>query len=278
MAVDEVELTFHATGVHGGAVNDLQADELRILDNGTQVEKILAFRKAEDLPIRAGLLIDTSESMANHIGLDRAIAAKLAQRLNRQQGDQAFAMDFGYGSEVKQDWTTNGNAVTFAIQSASAGHQSSLHGTAIFDALFRACFHQMSRIDRSASGNFLVLFSDGEDNASHTSLPEAVDACQHAHTAVYVFRAAQAGTASTGPGTLAEIARETGGRVFHDDDVDAEIDKDIAAMEAEQRSRYWLVYRPGELKRDGAFHPVTVLGPDRVKSIEVRNGYYAPQP
>src|SRR5271163_1815967 len=87
VAVDEVDLTFHAADAHGLAVNDLKLEELSLLDNGQPPAKILAFESLQDLPIRAGILLDTSASMDEHRGGDRAIAIKYAQRLLRQQTD-----------------------------------------------------------------------------------------------------------------------------------------------------------------------------------------------
>src|ERR1700744_947698 len=64
VAVDEVSLTFHAADPHGLPVNDLKLDELSLLDNGKPPQRILAFQSLRDFPIRAGILMDTSESMA----------------------------------------------------------------------------------------------------------------------------------------------------------------------------------------------------------------------
>jgi hypothetical protein len=75
---------------------------------------------------------------------------------------------------------------------------------------------------------------------------------------------------------LAELADQTGGRVFHVDDVDAGIDGDLRIIETNTRNQYRIAYKPAELKHDGAFHEIELVGPDRVKSITVRSGYYAP--
>src|ERR1700743_2183665 len=93
--VDEVNLTFHAVDAHGLPVNDLVLDELRLLDNGKAPRRILAYDSLQDRAIRAGLLIDTSKSMEQDLPGVRAIALQYAQKMFRQQTDQAFVMDFG---------------------------------------------------------------------------------------------------------------------------------------------------------------------------------------
>lgn len=275
VSVDEVSLTFHAADVHGLPINDLKLDELSLLDDGKAPRRILAFRSLQDYPIRAGILIDTSESMEQHLPGNRAISIKYAERLLRQTTDQAFVMDFGTISNVTQPWTSDPVALTAGIHRATAGRENPLGGTAIFDTVFRACFSEFGKIDHAASGNFILLFSDGEDNASHTSLKEAVDICQRSNTAIYAFRAeAQPNFFSTGPKALAELASETGGRVFHDDDSEAGIYDDLRTIETDLRNQYLLIYKPAELRHDGSFHHIELKASERVDSIKVRSGYY----
>jgi len=274
VSVDEVSLTFHAADAQGLPVNDLKLDELSLLDNGKPPRRILAFDFLQNYPIRAGILMDTSESMREHLAGNRAISIQYAQRLLRQQTDQAFIMDFGYASKMTQPWTSDPAALTAGIHRLTAGSANPLGGTALFDTIFRACFYEFGKIDHAASGNFILLFSDGEDNTSHTSLKEAVDACQRANTAIYAFRAEPELSYSSGPKTLAELASETGGRVFFGDDSEAAIYNDLRTIEADLRNQYRLVYNPAELRHDGSFHHIELKAPERVDSIHIRSGYY----
>jgi VWFA-related protein len=272
--VDEVSLTFHAADAHGLPVNDLKLDELSVLDNGRSPRRIVAFHSLQDFPIRAGLLMDTSRSMQEYISRNRAISIEYAQRLRT---DQAFVMDFDSQSGVVQPWTSDAVALTAGIRRFTADGQSRTGGTAIFDSIYRACFNQFRTLDSTDSGNFILLFTDGEDNASRTSLDEAVAMCQRTNTAIHIFRAEPETGFSTGSRTLAELASKSGGRVFYDDDSDAAIYSDLQIIEANLRNQYRLVYTPAELKRDGSFHRVELKAPQRVGSIAIRAGYYAPR-
>jgi VWFA-related protein len=278
VSVDEVILTFNADDANGLPVNDLKLDEVRLLDNGRPSGKVLAFQLLADAPIRAGILIDTSESMLSHIARDRAIAIQYVQRLLRQQTDRAFVADFVRRDRVLEPWTSDPSALAAAVRRASAGAGSLSHGTAIFDTVYRACLHQFGEIDHAASGNFILLFSDGEDNASDRSLQDAVDMCQRSNTAIYAFRAEDQPGFSLGPQTLAQLTAQTGGRVFRDDDDDAAIRDDLHIIEANLRNQYRLVYRPVDLQHDGSFHRITLIAPDRVKRVNIRSGYYAQKP
>jgi VWFA-related protein len=275
VAVDEVSLTFHAADAHGLAVNDLKLDELSLLDNGRPPRRIVDFHLTQDEAIRAGILIDTSESMERELAASKSISIRVAQGMLRQPTDQAFVMDFGYVSKITQPWSSDAASLTAGVRQAVAGRENPLGGTALFDAVFRACFNEFGKVDHAASGNFVLLLSDGEDNASHTSLAEVVDICQRANTAIYAFRGEpNPSLYSSGPKALADLAAQTGGRVFPANDSDAEIDADLRTIESDLRSQYWLVYNPAELKHDGEFHRIELRTPGRVETVAIRSGYY----
>jgi Ca-activated chloride channel homolog len=95
---------------------------------------------------------------------------------------------------------------------------------------------------------------------------------------VYVFRAPTSpGTYSTGPQTLTDLAAQTGGRIFHWDDSPAAIYEDLRTIDAGLRNQYRIVYKPAEIAHNGSFHRIELEFPDRVRSLTVRSGYYAPR-
>lgn len=81
---------------------------------------------------------------------------------------------------------------------------------------------------------------------------------------------------STGPKTLADLAVNTGGRVFPADAAPDAIWNDLKTIESEMRNQYRLVYTPANLKHDGSYHEIDLQPPDRVDRFDVRSGYYAP--
>jgi Ca-activated chloride channel homolog len=275
VSVDEVDLTFHAEDAHGLPVNDLKLDELKLLDNGKPPSRVVVFRPLLDFPIRAGILLDTSVSVAEYLARNRAIAAEYTNRLMRQQADQAFVMNFDFESRVAQPWTNDKTSLDAGLRSARSDTWNRMSGTAIIDSIYRACLNQFGKLN-GASANFILLFSDGEDNASHAYLSDAVEMCQRTNTAIYAFRVPSGTRSSDGPRTLAQLASQTGGQVFDADDSDAAIYEDLRTIEADLRNQYRLIYKPADLKPNGAFHRIALWGPKRVQSIVVRSGYYAP--
>jgi VWFA-related protein len=279
LPVDEVVLTFHATDLHGVPVNDLQAGEVRLLDNGAPPRRVFSFESLVDRPMRAALLLDTSESMQQALPASRAIAGQFAERVFRAKTDQAMIMDFGYSSEFLQPWTGDQAALARSIQWIRWGRMNPRPGTAIADTVFRACYYGFKKIEPGTSGNVLILFSDGVDNSGHMSVEEALRACQQNNVVIYAFRfPSSEEIGSMGARNLQDLASGTGGRVFPADDTAEAIGKDLKTIESEVRNQYRLVYTPARLEHNGRFHSIEVQLPDRVKRVEVRSGYYAPMP
>jgi VWFA-related protein len=277
VSVDEVVLTFHAADAHGLPVNDLTLPDLTLLDNGNPPAAILNFQLQQNFPIRAGILIDTSSSMSPHLYRDQSIATEYAQQLLRQQTDQAFVTTFDRAAHVVQPWTSDPATLITALHAPT--HGDPIGGTALYDAIYAACHFQFGALDPRTSGNFILLFSDGEDNASFLDLETAVDSCQRTNTAIYAFSSnPHDGSFHAGTATLAQLTAQTGGTVFHDDASPTDIFTDLRTIEASLRNQYRLVFRPANLIHDGAFHPLTLVTPDRVATLTIRSGYYAPKP
>ena len=271
--VDEVSLTFHASDFQSLPVEDMTADDLRLFDDGKRVTQILSFQAYRNLPIRAGILFDTSPSMGG-LSRNQQIADFYATHLLRKATDRAFVMRFDSEAKVKQEWTSDAGLLTASVQSIARDTGSRLGGTVLFDSLYKACRYQWADDRGEVTGNFILLFTDGIDNASHARLEDVIEECQQAHTGIYVFNDEPKSRFSEGQKVLEELVKKTGGRIFFDS-TQAEISKDIRIMESDSRSQYRMVYKPPHLKLDGAFHRIKLDSPVRGGVITVRSGYYA---
>ncbi|HEY0161462.1 MAG TPA: VWA domain-containing protein [Edaphobacter sp.] len=267
--VDEVELTFHADDAHGISIKDLRLDELKILDNDRPPRRILSFQALRNLPIRAGILIDTSSSMNEDVPSIHGIATAYVQRILEQKTDQAFVMSFNKRTQLRVPWSSDPTILTRAIQQTGVYPSTS----AIYDTLYSVCRYQFGKLPRDSSGNFIMLFSDGEDNSSFLPLQSAVDMCQQTNTAIYVFRS---DSNSTGLGNLAQLANLTAGHVFRNSISGNEIDEALRIIQSNLHNQYRIVYNPAQLLHDGSLHHIVILPPDRVATVHARSGYYAP--
>jgi Ca-activated chloride channel homolog len=279
VGVNEVSLTFHAADFHGMAIGDLMQGDVRVLDNGKAPKQVVSFEVYRDLPIRAGVVLDTSRSVLEDLRRNQQISMEYARQFMRKgtserAGDQGFVMRFDSDAKVLQDWTGDGDVLAASIRNVAADSGSRLGGTAIFDAVYKACRDEFGKVTGIATGNFLLLFSDGLDNASHARIEDDVDICQQTNTAIYVFSGASKSMFIEGQKTLSDLATETGGRIFFEQTGEAVRD-DLRLIEANLRSQYRLVYKPAKIKADGSFHHIKLESPTRSAVITVRSGYYA---
>ena len=269
-----MSVTFHVADFHGIPMDDLTLNDLRILDNGKKPRQILSFEAYQNLPVRVGILFDTSRSMLGHIHRNQLIAGEYITRLLRKDTDQAFLMRFDSATKVVHNWTADTNAITSSLRTIAADSESRLGGTVIFDSIYKACRDQFGAASKTPLGNFIMLYSDGIDNASHARLEDDIDICQKANTPIYVFSNEPASRFTEGQKTLRELATKSGGVIFFDQTPE-DIWNDLRIIDTNLRSQYLLVYKPTTLKRDGSFHHIKLDSPTRVGVITTRSGYYA---
>lgn len=270
--VNEVNVMFHAADSQGVPIEHLKREDMQLLDNGKRQNRLVAFHEYRDLPIRVGFLLDNSPSMQPELDRSQAIATELIKDFFRANSDRAFTMGFGVDSRLTRDWTQDADAVSTGIGEASA--QSDEHdGTAIFDAIYKACKDKFSAEESARSGNFILLFTDGEENSSHVWESEAVDMCQRARTAIYVFTSGWKTRASRGQEIIEDLVAKTGGRVFFEKK--QSVHDALAATVSDMRYQYELVYAPAGLKRDGSFHQIKLRCAVPHSQIQARSGYYA---
>lgn len=276
VSVDEVNLTFHAVDGQGRPVTDLTADILEVFDEGRRPRQIISFEELTRLPVRAGLVFDTSRSVLEDLGKSQQVASWYATQLLARETDRAFVMRFDSESKVTQNWTSRTEDLVNSVRVVAADHASRMGGTILFDALYRACRDEWDVRETVATGNFLLLFTDGVDNASHSRLEEVVSMCQRRRVSIYVVASGSRSRFDQGQKTLARLARESGGDVFFAQTA-AEADGDLRSIDGMVRSQYRLVYKPPALKRNGAFHGVRVQCKATCTEVIGPTGYYAPR-
>jgi Ca-activated chloride channel homolog len=271
--VDEISLWFHASDRNGKPLTRLSITDLKLSDNRKTESHIVMLQPMQNLPIHAGFLFDISASVLRDVGFDRSVIQMYASSLLRKGVDQAFVMQFDTETLLTQNWT--GQDAAMASGAAAIGRRRNRYDplTAIFDSLYTTCRDMwLPRLE--TTGNFILLFTDGEDDASHAYLSEAVDMCQRKHVAIYIFDNSRSSHGSDGYRTMSDLARQTGGRVFIHPRRE-EILSDLQIMEAEQRNQYLLVYKPSDFRSDGAFHRIGLQCSIPAARITTRSGYYA---
>jgi VWFA-related protein len=277
VTVNEVAITFHAVDAHGLPVLDLKSSELDIFDNEHGPGQIVSMQLLRNRSLRAALILDTSGSVLSQISRSNAEAQEAVQTLLVQATDEGSALAFDRSRRVVQGWTNQSGNLLKSIADIGPNVHSRVDGSSVYDTLFNTCFFDFGKSAGPTTSNVILLFSDGVDTASHLTAQAAIDRCRQSETAVYVFRSKPiAGFSSLRTETLRQLTEQTGGRLFNADEAEGEIHTDLETVESDLRSVYYLLYRSKTLLRDGAFHKIVLVGPQRVAQIIGTSGFYGP--
>ena len=275
ISVDEVRLTFHAVDHFGRFVDDLKPNDLELFDNEAGPGAIVALQTLEKQALNTAFVIDASGSIASDLSRNRRIAVAAAKALMQNKADQGLAIGFRRVHDIYQPWTRNLNAVADGIKQVGSKPDASLDGTSLFDSLWSTCHYEFQG-PKEGVQNIIVLLSDGVDTSSHATLEQAVGACQQNRTSVFVLTSTPTlSNPPIGHRTLRKLVEQTGGEVILCGRSEDEISHAVGALATEFRNGYQLFYRPQNLKRDGSFHRIVLVGPPRVAAIVAQSGYYA---
>jgi len=269
-----VNLVFTVTDKEGHFRKDLKRENFGLLDNGRPPLQVLGFTQQTDLPLRIGIMLDTSSSVRTRFKFEQDSALDFFLELLKPR-DRAFVEGFDVQIALTQDYTGNVDLLNQGIRKLRPGG-----GTALYDSLYNTCKTQMETLQATAEfpdvRKVIILVSDGEDDYSRSDKSDAIKECQRAETSVYAISTDTSPTRGRGGETLKAIADATGGQVFYPVKLE-----DMAVffknIEEELRSQYSLEYRPAEFKADGSFRSIYLQSTIRGFHVRARTGYFAPK-
>jgi len=268
--VNEVDLIFTVLDKNGHFVTGLQQQNFGLLDDGKAPVRVRKFEQQTNLPLRVGIMLDTSSSIRQHFEFEQEAATDfLLQVLH--PADRAFVEGFDVQTDITQDFTNRIDMLDTGIRKLRPGG-----GTAMFDSLYKTCRDEMLTLKETGSvRKAIVLISDGEDDYSRVLESEAIKMCQRAETIVYTISTDVAPTKGKGDDILQDIADATGGQAFFPKRID-DVAIGFRNIEEELRSQYLLEYVPAEFKRDGSFRTIYLHSQDTRYSVRAKKGYFAP--
>jgi VWFA-related protein len=269
--VNEVDLVFTVTDKKGKFVTGLNQSSFGLLDNGAPPEAVLHFYQQTNLPLRVGIMLDTSSSIRGRFDFEQDAAISfLLQVLH--QNDRAFVLGFDVQVQLAQGYTNNVALLNQGVKKLRPGG-----GTALFDALYATCRDQMLTLrETGAVRKTLILVSDGDDNYSHALLSDGIKECQRAETTVYTISTNISPSKDKGDDVLQSISDATGGRAFFPTRIE-DVAANFNAIEEELRSQYLLQYRPANFKQDGSFRTIYLHATDPRYKVRAHTGYFAPK-
>jgi Ca-activated chloride channel homolog len=275
--VNEVNVFFVAAR-HGRLAGDLVRSDITVVDDNKPAAAILGFRTERALPLRVGLVIDTSNSVTERFRFEQDAASAFLRHALDGGGDLAFVMGFSDFPRITQDFARDPDLLSQGVEQLAIGG-----GTALYDAIGAACEKLRTRSERDMVARILVVLSDGDNNSGTLDLDTAIDAAQLAEVPVYAISTNYAQTnygynlsAEKGDSNLRKLAEETGGRLLRPVGP-KDVPKAFAKIVEELRARYAVSYKPADFASDGHYRRIKIEAQKNGEKLQIRarKGYYA---
>lgn len=245
--VQWVELYTTAVDRRGRPVDDLTREDFSVFEDG-KPQAIRRFDRVRDLPIYAGLMIDTSGSMNEEISHAVEGALRFFESVLKPK-DRAAVVTFSDRPDLAVRFTNDRERLAGSLAGLSAGGN-----TALYDSIIYALYYFGGIQGKKA----IILLSDGRDEGSRYSFNDALEYAKRSGVAFYnvgIHLLAKDGDVRN---KLQRLSDETGGRAFFIDR-SSELARIYKQIEEELRSQYLVAYQSGSTD-----------GPDKFRNVEVK--------
>ncbi|MEE2776605.1 MAG: VWA domain-containing protein [Acidobacteriota bacterium] len=261
--VEFVELYTTVLDKENRPVLDLAEADFTAFEDGVE-QSVVRFDLVRDLPIHAGIMLDTSASMEGSIDGTKQAALQFFRDTITPK-DRAALVTFSDYPNLAMKFSNE-----IEDLAAGLGGIKAERGTALYDSLIFALYY----FNGVRGQRVLLLLSDGKDEASRFSYDDALEYARRTGVAIYAIGLQITGKgAREAKGALNEISKETGGRSFFIESVD-ELGEIYAAIQAEIRSRYLIGYQSSNVEGGRGFREVSVaVGRGGLKA-KTMSGYY----
>ena len=270
-AVGEVRLNASVLDGNGRMVKTLPREAFQVFEDGVQ-QTVASFRH-EDLPVSLGILIDSSGSMYDKRAAVGRASIDLIKLSNPQ--DEAFLVDFSMEAFIDQDFTRDIKKLEEGLSYVKAAG-----GTAIYDAVIASADY-LARNGKQPK-QVLLLVTDGDDNASSSTLEETIRRVQELDgPTIYcvglLFGPDEDRRESRHARRVLEtLAEQTGGVAYFPRKLD-EVDSIAQQVANDIRQQYTIAYSSSKAARLGGYRTIHVTAQQKgynKLSVRTRSGYF----
>jgi VWFA-related protein len=263
----EVRLNFSAMDQNNHGVATLQANDFAVVDKDVIVRNFQSFTRSDWTKLEIAILVDTSESVSPRFRQEMADALELVSRTGGIP-DENLAMFSFDGTQPAQ--LCSGNCRSSHAANRLPGKLA--RGlTALFDTIIFATNFLAQQGDPHAE-KVLIVFSDGLDTASRSSLGNAINASLRGEVQLDCIDLNKPAYASQGASALRTLASATGGHYFP---LKNGADQALNVILEGFRASYAVTYRlPSHTY---GFHEIRILPTHNLNlQFRSRSGYYYP--
>jgi Ca-activated chloride channel homolog len=278
-----VNVSFNVRSADGKLVPGLKADDFEVYEDGVP-QKVSSFANEGQLPLTLGLIVDASSSQDKFIKRHSKDIETFLKETVRPQ-DQVFAVCFGNHLRLVSDLTSSTPQVIDGLARFDKGDKNFVEiapdedresGTALYDAVYETSVGKLRSVENRRRA--LILFTDGEENASGHDLIDAIAAAQDSDVVIYAVRYSDIhhGHLSAhnkfGAQSLNHMTSQTGGMQF--DGLHTNLPDAFDRIGEELRSLYVLSYHSTNKTRDGRFRKVEIRPKDSSLVVHSKAGYF----
>jgi len=261
LRINFVELYTSVSDRENSPVEGLRRQDFQVFEEDV-LQQIRRFERVRDLPIHAGILVDTSTSMAEELSEAVEGALRFFEGVVRPK-DRAAVVVFNDEPGLVVPFTNNHSVLAGGLVDLEAGGE-----TALFDSLVFT-LHYFSGIRGKRA---LIVLSDGEDSSSRYSFEEALEFARRSGVAIYSIGLGLPSRELEARSRLRRFAIDTGGRCFFISQA-RELAAIYESIEEELRFQYLLAYQSTDTEGD-AFRRVEVRVSQPDLEAKTVPGYY----
>ena len=257
--VDVVQVTAVVTDSAGRFVTGLKPADFKVYEDGR--EQTVSSFAAENIPLELVAAIDVSSSMTRALPDVKRHAVNFLAQL--RPADQVTVL--GFNDNI---FTLARRSTDQAVRARAIDRLAPWGGTALYDAIV----HALGILGRQSGRRSLLVFSDGEDHASHAAVASVIQRAEASDATIYVIGQGRALKATALQQLLQRLAAGSGGRAFFTDQ-DTKLEVIFEDILADLRHQYVLAYPAPDTVRNGEWHAIRVEVPGRGDTVRARLGY-----
>jgi Ca-activated chloride channel family protein len=259
--VEVVQVAATVTDKAGRFVRGLSKDAFRVLEDGVRqpVTHFIGEGTSRELVVA----VDMSGSMGDAMTACRQAVKQFLAGL--RPDDQVTLLAFNDNIFTLAERETDPAARLRAVDRLAPWG-----GTALHDVVLRS----LDLLDQKRGRRALVLFTDGEDRSSHSTVEDVARRVEVSAAPIYVIAQGQGMRERELKAALDRLADVSGGRAFFTDSIE-ELPAVFAGILEDLANQYLLAYDPANPQRDGSWRTIKVEIEGPGNRVRARQGYRA---
>ncbi len=245
----------------GRFIKGLPASAFRLFEN--EVPQKLTHFSSEGSPLELVVAVDVSESMTTSMPQLKTSVKKFLSALSPKDQVTLTAFNDNMFTLTRRDSTPE-QRLRAVDKLAPWG------GTALNDVIVRG----LQQLSKQAGRRVLVVFSDGEDKSSHSTLAAVERAVRASDATLFMVALGRGVRNATLKSSIERMVDLTGGRALFVEHAE-QLDEPFAEILDELSNQYLLGYQSTNTRHDGSWREIKLELPDHRYNVRARQGYNA---